>query len=110
MPNGWDRNWVRFTLTVAGFRSKFGDWPTTVRLSPDMLAHVRDMFSLQHFAALERRIRLTADDEIDSTAFFRAEDEDGHAYYYGGAEVGVHLRAAQRWLGVRPDNPQKWQD
>ena len=110
MPNGWDRNWVRFTLTVAGFRSKFGDWPTTVRLSPAILANVRDMFSPERFDALERRIKLTADDEIDPIAFFRAEDDDGHSYYYGGVEPGVDAEAARRWLGVSPDNPHGWSD
>ena len=42
MPNGNDRNWIRFCAAVDGFRSVFGRWPVRVRLFPDALADIRD--------------------------------------------------------------------
>jgi hypothetical protein len=32
VPNGYDRDWVRFCMAVRGFRAKHGRWPTRMRL------------------------------------------------------------------------------
>lgn len=108
MPNGWDRNWVRLVLTVAGFREEFGHWPTTVRMHAQMLEHLTGLFSPPLFAALEARIRLIPDEDVDVTDFYRAEDDAGHSRYYGGATHGAN--EARAWLGVKPDNPHGWRD
>jgi hypothetical protein len=108
VPNGWDRNWVRFVLTVAGFREEFGHWPSAVRMNPQMLKHLSDLFSPAVFRALQTRIKLIPDDAVDVTDFYRAEDSDGHSRYYGGVAEGQD--EARAWLGVEPDNPHNWTD
>ena len=110
MPNGWDRNWVRFTLTVAAFHAELGVWPTTIRLSPDMLAHLRGLFSSERLAILERRISLVPDEDMDIDAFFCAEDDAGRSCYYGAPVETDETAQARQWLGVRPDNPHGWKD
>jgi hypothetical protein len=109
MPNGWDRNWVRFVSTVASFKAEFGHWPERVSADPQLLFYFRELFSPDLFAVLEKRLQIAGDDGVDSTEFFRAEDNSGHSLRYQGPGKG-NADEARRWLGVAPDNPHGLED
>ena len=32
MPNGIDKNWYRMCAAINGFRSRYSEWPTKIRL------------------------------------------------------------------------------
>ena len=63
MPNGEDKNWVRFCAAVDGFRSDFGRWPVLVRLFPGALEDIRDhILTPEGFAQVAARVQLVPDD------------------------------------------------
>ena len=101
MPNGYDKNWVRFCAVVDGFRLRFGRWPTVARLDPLCLDDLRKhLFSPDSFSVLEEKIQFTAEPDC-----FEVADGEGRRYSYW--EEGFPDRrpevTAHRWLGVTPD-------
>jgi hypothetical protein len=42
MPNGDDATWVRVCASIDGFRTRYGRWPTRVRLFAGALENLRD--------------------------------------------------------------------
>ena len=96
MPNGDDKNWVRLCAAVNGFRSRYGVWPTRVRVFSDGIDNLRnDLFSEEAFSRLTSRLELVADG-----ASIVAEDDSGRSYDYGkdGFPTGDPDIPAQQWL------------
>ncbi|MGI8977758.1 MAG: hypothetical protein ACR2FY_00890 [Pirellulaceae bacterium] len=81
MPNGHDREWVRFCGAVDGFRSRYGRWPARVRLWPGAIEVIRDhILTADGFAQVTAKVELVPDED----APYIAEDAAGERYSYGG--------------------------
>lgn len=79
MPNGGDRNWIRFCVAIEGFRSRYGRWPARVHLHPLVLENIRDhVLTLEGFARVASLVELIPDDR----APIIAEDGTGAQYKY----------------------------
>ena len=100
MPNGVDKNWMRFCAAVDGFFLEFGYWPTRVRAFPDALANLRSLFRSESFDRITAKLEL-----VPGGSPFVVEDEEGHAYSYGdrGFPASQPRPHAEEWLGVHPD-------
>jgi hypothetical protein len=105
MPNGCDKNWVRLCAAIDGFRSRYGRWPSQVRLRPIILEDLRDnVFTQEGFEQVAVLVRFVPDDET----WMVAEDGTGAGYDYeqeGFPEEPPDISAAD-WLGrpaMRPD-------
>jgi hypothetical protein len=100
MPNGYDRDWVRFCMAVTGFRAKHGRWPTAMRLDPGYIEEFRtSLLGSEELAKLQQKVRLIAEPD----AGFVAQDDDGREYHYGAEELHWKLDKidAANWLGIR---------
>ena len=103
MPNGGDRNWIRFCAAVDGFRLRYGRWPTRVRLFPAALEDIRDhILPPAAYERVVRQVRLVPD-EVGMVA----EDDLGGRYDYGSegfpkAEPDIR---AHTWFGNPALNP-----
>ena len=64
MPNGHDRNWVRFCAAVNGFRNRFGRWPSSVRLASKYVDDLRAILSVESFRVLEEKLTLRTDAQL----------------------------------------------
>ncbi len=100
MPNGHDRNWVRFCAAVDGFRNRFGRWPSGVSLASRYVADLRGILGDESFRVIEEKLVL----RVDERAHFVAEDEAGRKYDYSreGFSQDRPRPSAEEWLGVRP--------
>jgi hypothetical protein len=96
MPNGDDKNWCRLCVTIDGFRSRHGRWPSHVRLPQICIGDLRRLFSPEDFAKINRKVLLIADERL----VFVAEDDTGLRFAYGEEPP-----SAEVWLGVdiRPE-------
>jgi hypothetical protein len=97
MPNGVDKNWVRFCAAVDGFFLEFGPWPTRVRAFPVALDDLRSLFRNESFDRITAKLEL-----VPGGSLFVAEDD---AYSYGdrGFPASRPRPRAEEWLGVHPD-------
>jgi hypothetical protein len=102
VPNGSDRNWIRFCAAVDGFHHRFGEWPSGVRLGSGYVADLRHILGEDGFGALQEKLPL----RIDEQAHFIAEDEAGRTYDYSreGFPQDRPRPSAEEWLGVRPES------
>jgi len=99
MPNGYDKNRVRFCGTIDGFRIRYGRWPRRVRMYSASLSDIRDLFTLEDYAQIVEKVALIAE-EVPMIA----EDDFGGTYNYGleGFPDERPVPRATEWLGVRP--------
>jgi hypothetical protein len=106
MPNGHDRNWVRFCMAVRGFRARHGTWPTRMRLDPGYIEEFRSsLLSPADFENLKTKVELISEPD----ARFVAEDDQGRTYNY--ATESLHWERneidAEGWLGIET-LPEVW--
>ena len=104
MPNGADKNLIRFLGAVDGFRSSYGRWPESVRIHPESLQNLREhVLTKESFATVCAKVRLIPDED----ARIDAEDAEGNRYSYGeqGFPKERPTPRAEEWFGVelRPD-------
>lgn len=93
MPNGREKNLVRLCAAVDGFRSRYGRWPTRVRLFPEALANIRDqLLSPDGYARITSKVNLVADD-----ATMIAEDDSEASYNYGKEGFPKNLPSPSAW-------------
>ncbi len=100
MPNGESKNWLKFCAAIDGFRSRYGKWPTAVRVLDFFPDELKSVLSEADHAKLLSKIKILADDSA-----FIAVDESGNAYDYGREGFPgptLEVRASE-WLGVTPD-------
>jgi len=95
MPNGDDRSWIRLCAAIDGFRSRYGHWPTRVRLFPVALEAVEHLLGPVTMDKVRGRIELFADE-----APHVAEDAAGNAYDFGKEGFGPTPASpdARAWL------------
>jgi hypothetical protein len=107
MPNGALKNFSRLLITLDGFRSHFGRWPSRVRMPRVCLDDIRRVVSPEDFAKINNKVLLVAN-EHDRLEFV-AEDDVGSSFDYGtrlahGESIthGEERLPAEVWLGVQP--------
>ena len=72
MPEAMDKNWFQIIVAINGFRARYGQWPTIIRLPrdvPDTLAEGGLLVKLQ------QKVKL----QFDGSPFI-AEDDQGRTY------------------------------
>jgi hypothetical protein len=104
MPNGADRNFVRYTSCIRGFRAKFNHWPTRVRLDPSFIEELKEVMTKEDYKKMNQKIKLIPDHSNPWDGLYIAEDDDGNTYDlmqcgHGPGEINVI-----DWLGI------KWPD
>ena len=100
MPNGESKNWIRFCAAIDGFRSRYGKWPTAVRVLDFFPDELKSVLSGSDHAKLLSKIKVIGDNSP-----FIAVDESGNAYDYGREgfpNLKLNVRASE-WLGVTPN-------
>jgi hypothetical protein len=102
MPNGESRNWIRLLSAIAGFRVRYGCWPTRVRIIPECLNDLRNsILTPDEFAKVEEKVKLIA----DKHGQFLAEDDIGRRFHYGIEDFPSRRPDIEPddWLGVFPE-------
>jgi hypothetical protein len=103
MPNGHDRNWVRFCCgAVDGFRTRYGRWPTRVLVSTGILADLRDnLFTPEDYEQIALKVVLVSAPE---PGVLIAEDDTGARYDYAadGFPRKPSVPDAYEWFGIVP--------
>ena len=99
MPNGGDRNWIRATLAMEGFRLKYGHWPSQLLVSRAMRADIEGLFEADDFEAVCEKIAF-----VDSDVEFVVRDAAGNTYRYGETDFPSEMLdvTATEWLKVWP--------
>ena len=103
MPNGDERNWSRVCSTIDGFRARYGQWPTGIRLPPVIFNNlVSRVLSPLGFALVSSVLTLISDDKLEGViiafggadAEFRYGDEESsgpgrgpHAFEFFGDDI-----------------------
>ena len=102
MPNGENRGWVRFLVTLRGFRAKHDRWPSRMRLEHGYLDYLRTHLTPADFTSLQQKLVLLEVDEPVFQAVCMAEDESGNTYEYARENLGKNQDDidAQAWLGI----------
>lgn len=105
MPNGSDRDWVRFCGAVDGFRHRYGVWPTRVKMESGYLDALQYILGDEGLRTVQEHLAL----EPRRGAHFVAEDDRGRSYDYSaeGFPPERPSPSAQEWLGVEP-LPHGW--
>ncbi|MFT7620613.1 MAG: hypothetical protein ACI97A_004270 [Planctomycetota bacterium] len=100
MPNGHDKNWVRFCAAVDGFKARHGKWPVRVALDQGYIDGFEMLFATDDLQTIRSKVELTP----RADAHMIAEDDDGNEYNYaeeGFADVR-HEASAEVWFRVEP--------
>ena len=103
MPNGGDRNYVRFCAAVDGFKDRYGRWPERVVVEQGYIDDLKEhVLAPGEFDRMQQKLRVLA-----GNALFRAEDDAGNSYEYGeeGFPPQKPRPSAREWLGLelQPD-------
>lgn len=98
MPNGVDKNLVRLSIACAQFRATHGTWPSEARVAPIVMWSFGQLFDLDNFEQLCKRLRL----RTTTNALLAVGTTKAH-HVYSGAEGADWQRVdeARAWLGVR---------
>ena len=105
MPNGDDAAWVRVCAAIDGFSTRYGRWPTRVRLCAGSLANLRDhVLTPAGLEVVVGVVELVPDEQAPMIA----EDATGAAYNYGqeGFAKSKPEELARDWFGkavLRPE-------
>ena len=104
MPNGVDRNFVRFISCIKGFRLRYGSWPKQVRLDPSFIDELHEVILEDDFEQISNKLSLIPDESNPYDGLYIAEDNVGNAYdlmAFGHPSGDVD---ALNWLGIEwPD-------
>ena len=98
VPNGDDKNLVRFCAAVNGFRSRYKKWPSRVVLEPGYIADLRHILSKADFAKVSAVVQLVPKKGVH----IRAEGDGSESYDYsleGFAKEEPDIDA-YKWFGL----------
>ena len=104
MPNGVDRNFVRFIRCIETFRIQFGKWPTRIRLDLDFIKELRQVMSDEDYGKLESKIEIVPDDSNPYDGLYIAEDDEGNVVDLIRSKFITGDVDALVWIGI------KWPD
>lgn len=102
MPNGIDKNWVRFCFVIDGFRAEHRTWPSKIRLPEIIFDDLSNfLFTPESFSKIEDKLSFI----VDEAASLVAEDEEGRRFDYENIDSQIPDPDidAETWLGVEPD-------
>lgn len=96
MPNGVERNWIRFLSVLTGFKVRFGCWPTRLYLPGYIIDYLPKYLTKEEFSKIEEKLELIADDRL-----IIAEDNEGriHDFMKEGFPSHPDVKPMQ-WLGI----------
>jgi len=104
VPNGSDRDFIRFISCIASFKAKFNSWPAKIRLNPWFIAELQKVMGIEDYQKLTNKITLIADPIYPADGTYIAEDDQGNAL---DLLVSGHLDNRVNvidWLGIEwPD-------
>ena len=80
MPNGADRNFVRYISCIAGFRAKFNHWPTKIRLDSNFIEELKEVMKHEDYKKMNLMITIIPDNSNPWDGLYIAEDEEGNTY------------------------------
>jgi len=80
MPNGADRNFVRFISCISGFKSIFNHWPSNIRIDPSFIQELEEVMEIQDYQKLCEKIALIPDNSNPWDGLYIAEDDEGNKY------------------------------
>ena len=104
MASPGSKSLVRLLAAVEGFYSRYGHWPTRVRLFPGLIEDIKsNILTNKQYQSLTARIELVPDSE----ASVIAEDNEGNNYDYGkeGFPKEKPKVRAGEWLGLQHLEP-----
>ena len=103
MPNGADRDFVRFISCIRGFKAKFAAWRTKVRLDPSFIKELKEVMDIEDYNKLTQEIALIPDRSNPYDGVYIAEDDKGNA---SNAMHSAHITEEDvlEWLDI------KWPD
>ena len=78
MPNGADRNFVRFIRCIETFKLKFNKWPTKIRLDNSFIRELQAVLSYDDYKRLNDKITLIPDDSNPFDGMYVAKDDEGN--------------------------------
>ena len=104
MPNGADRNFVRYISCISGFRAKFNYWPTKVRVDQSFIEEIKEVMKDEDYLKMSQKVTLIRDDSNPWDGLYIAEDDEGNSYdlmQYGHKGSKIN---ALKWLDIEwPD-------
>lgn len=100
MPNGADRNFVRFIRCIESFRIQFNKWPTKVRLDPSFIEELREVISEEDHERLCDKIEIIPDDSNPYDGLYIAEDDDGNVVDLMQAKFTIKDADAMKWFEI----------
>ena len=104
MPNGVDRNFVRYMSCISGFRAKFNHWPRKVRLDPSFIEELKEVMTDEDYRKMSQRVILIPDNSNPWDGLFIAEDDEGNSYDLMQHGHGPSKMNVLSWLGIQwPD-------
>lgn len=104
MPNGVDRNFVRFISCIAGFKIKLNHWPTKMRLDPNFINELREVMDIEDYTKLNHKIKLIPDESNPWDGLYIAEDDEENTYDLMQSGYASQKIDVLEWLDI------KWPD
>jgi hypothetical protein len=104
MPNGVDRNFVRYISCIGGFRARFNNWPTKVRLDSSFIEELKEVMTHEDYRKMNQMVTLIPDDSNPWDGLYFAEDDEGNTYDLMKHGHGSGERDVLNWLDIEwPD-------
>lgn len=79
MPNGADRDFVRFIRSIISFRDIFHKWPQKIYVTEYFIKELSEVMSPSDFNALQSKIELVPEDSLCEISY-RCTDDSGNYY------------------------------
>lgn len=101
MPNGYDRNFVRYISCLSGFRNKFKHWPTKVRLDPSFIKELKEVMTDEDYRKMSQKVTIIPDNSNPWDGLYIAEDDEGNSYdlmQHGHASGNMDVLG---WFGIK---------
>ncbi|MBN1472052.1 MAG: hypothetical protein JW925_09740 [Syntrophaceae bacterium] len=105
MPNGVDRNFVRYISCISGFKNKFKHWPTRIRLDSQFIKELNEVMTHEDYLKMSQKVTLISDDSNPWDGIYIAEDDNGNTYdlMRHGHGPGRHDDVLN-WFGIKWPN------
>jgi len=104
MPNGADRDFVRYMSCISGFKAKFNHWPTKIRVDRTFIKELKEVMIPDDYRKMCQKITLIPDDSNPWDGLYIAEDDEKHAYDLMQHGHGASQIDVLNWLGIQwPD-------
>lgn len=101
MPNGVDKVWMRTASAIWSFRSKYGTWPTRLRVPPYPEEALEWTYGgPANLRLIRDRLLIVEDPEHLDFCEVAVEDDEGRRVEYPSCGLGYEA-AVGRWIPVR---------